>query len=425
MPEPEPPAPPLARPSPLRLCAGLSLVGVAIFALLYCPQALLPTLATAFGQNAAGASLAVSAGTLAMAAGLIPAGLLSDRIGRKTTIVGAMLLAALLTVACAFAPDWRALVILRALCGAALAGAPAAAMAYIGEEAEPAFASTAMGVYIGATALGGMAGRLGAGVAAEAFGWREALFAVGAGGVIAAGAFWMLLPRARRFAPNRRSLAAMPGALAQALAQPVAPWLVLEAGLLMGGFVTIYNYGAFRLSAAPYLLSEGRIGAVFALYIVGALSSPLFGAWAGRAGPARVLPVAVGCMIAGVLLTLVQPLWGVIGALGLLTFGFFGAHAVGSAWMGRAAGAARAQGAAIYLVAYYLGSSVLGSAGGLVWERFGWGGIVAYVGALAGLALLVALRLLRISASASAASADDPAPDRAHGQGFDRSASPR
>jgi YNFM family putative membrane transporter len=138
------------------------------------------------------------------------------------------------------------------------------------------------------------------------------------------------------------------------------------------------------------------VGAVFLLYILGSIGSAMFGARAGKRGHASAFRLPVALMLAGAALTLAQPLWAFIAAMGLLTFGFFGAHAIGSAWVGRVAGERRAQGAALYLMAYYTGSSVLGSAGGLLWERAGWAGVAALVIALVGAALLVGLHLRRL-----------------------------
>ena len=62
--------------------------------------------------------------------------------------------------------------------GRRLAGLPAAATAYLREELHPDTYARAAGLYIGGTALGGMAGRLLTGAVAGAAGWRWALAAV-------------------------------------------------------------------------------------------------------------------------------------------------------------------------------------------------------------------------------------------------------
>ena len=111
--------------------------GFATFAMLYGTQPILPLLSEAFDISPASASLSVSAGTAALALLLIPASILSDRIGRMRVMKTSLTLAAIVALASPFVTDFNQLLVLRALLGAALAGLPAAAMAYLGEEIAP------------------------------------------------------------------------------------------------------------------------------------------------------------------------------------------------------------------------------------------------------------------------------------------------
>jgi YNFM family putative membrane transporter len=81
--------------------------------------------------------------------------------------------------------------------------------------------------------------------------------------------------------------------------------------------------------------------------------------------------------------------------LALFTVGFFAAHTSASGMVGRRATTGRAQASALYLLAYYAGSSLGGWAGGLAYERAAWPGVVGYVGALLVVALGLALLLRR------------------------------
>src|ERR1700753_3210039 len=89
--------------------------GCATFALLYCVQPMLPQFSQAFGVDAAGASWAVSAATIGVAVSLIPIGIGSDRLGRKTLMAASQLLVVGLTMGVAVAPNWRTLLVLRFL----------------------------------------------------------------------------------------------------------------------------------------------------------------------------------------------------------------------------------------------------------------------------------------------------------------------
>ena len=392
-----PAAIPRGDPAFARVLLALLCAGVSTFGLLYCVQPLLPLFAAEFRLGAAGASLAVSGATLALAVGLVFASALSDRLGRKPVMVGALYLAAALTLAAAAAPGWPVLVALRAGAGLALAGAPAVAMAYVSDELEPQAAGLAMGLYIAGTALGGMTGRLGCGALAEAVGWRWAVAAIGAAGGLAALAFQLSLPPSRRHRPRRGEGArARLRGFAAALRDPGLPWLYAEGALVMGAFVTVYNYLAFRLLAPPYGLGQAQVAAVFGLYVLGMVSSPLFGEAAARLGRRKVFWAPVALIGAGVALTALRPLAAVIAGVAVVTMGFFGAHSIASSWVGRRSGANKAAAASLYLLSYYTGASVAGSLGGVFWSRAGWPGVAGFTGALALAALAGAVRLARL-----------------------------
>jgi YNFM family putative membrane transporter len=83
----------------------------------------------------------------------------------------------------------------------------------------------------------------------------------------------------------------------------------------------------------------------------------------------------------------------VITGVAVVTFGFFGGHSVASSWVGLRATHAKAQAAALYLFFYYLGSSLVGSTGGLFWDRWRWPGVAAFVAVLSVTSFVVALGL--------------------------------
>ncbi len=376
------------------LTLAMLFAGFSTFSLLYSVQPLLPLFAADYGLSAEGASLAVSLATGPLAIGILFAGVLSDRIGRRPLMVWAMFVAGALTLAAALVPGWSALLALRLLTGVALAGVPAVAMAYVAEEVDVASVGAAMGLYIAGSAIGGMGGRLVASLVADVAGWRWALGSVGLAGVVMAEAFRRLAPASRGFVPGvgRNPLAG----IASLFRDRALPLLYAEAFLLMGVFVTIYNYAGFRLLAPPYELSQAAVGGVFLLYILGSASSALFGSFAGRIGRRRVFWLPIVLLLGGVAATEARPLAVVILGIALVTVGFFGAHSIASAWVGRRALGNRGQGAALYLFFYYLGSSVLGSAGGVAWTHAGWPGVAAFCLVLGVMALALGVLLARV-----------------------------
>jgi YNFM family putative membrane transporter len=51
----------------------------------------------------------------------------------------------------------------------------------------------------------------------------------------------------------------------------------------------------------------------------------------------------------------------------------------GPTGVGRLAGQGKGHAASLYLLAYYLGGSVLGSVGGWFWEHAGWNAVAAFM----------------------------------------------
>ncbi|WP_144157291.1 MFS transporter [Paraburkholderia sp. BCC1885] len=372
---------------------ALFAAGFATFALLYCVQPLMPLFSADFGVSAAGASLALSLTTGLLAVSMLVAGGLSETWGRKPIMVASLLLSAVLTVICAAVPHWTTLLVMRALMGVALSGLPAVAMAYVGEEMHPRSLGHAMGLYVGGTGLGGMAGRLLTGVITDVWGWRSAVFVIGVLGILSAAVLWRFLPPSRHFVRRELRLAPLVRAFGSHLRDGVLPLLFAEGFLLMGSFVTVYNYVGYRLVAAPFSLSQTRIGFIFAVYLFGIISSTMVGGISGRLGRRVVLPATFILMLAGTAMTLSNQLWLIIAGVAVLTIGFFGTHSIASAWVGARAQVSKAQASSLYLFAYYLGSSVVGSLGGVFWNLHGWHGVVAMACALLLIGLAISLWL--------------------------------
>jgi YNFM family putative membrane transporter len=374
-----------------RAVLGMFFGGFASFAMLYGTQPLLPLLGEEFALSPSTASLSVATGTAALALALIPASLLADRFGRERVMKLAIALAAVLACANALVGDFPQMLVLRALLGVAIAGLPAAAIAYLGDEIAPGSQGRAMGLYIAGSAFGGMCGRFLAGLVSEWLGWRYGLAALGLVGSVAALLFWRTLPPARHFRPQPVALAPLVGETRQILADPGLRSLFAIAALLMGCFVALYNFLGFRLVAAPYALTPSAIGAIFLLYAVGSFSSAWSGRLSDRIGRRNVLWIMVATMAAGLAATLASALPLIIAGVAVFTFGFFGAHTAASGWVSRRATERRALAAALYLACYYLGGSAIGSLAGLAWDHGRWPGLVAALAA--GLTLVLALAL--------------------------------
>ncbi len=399
-----------------RLLAGLFFAGVATFAQLYSPQAALPLIAADLHIAAADAALVVSAATIGLAIGVIPWSVVADRIGRVRAMSIAVTAATVFGLLVPFATNFPLLLTGRLFEGVMVGGVPAIAIAYLTEEIEPQHAARAAGTYVAGTSIGGLLGRLVAGPVAELANWRIGIFAVAVLCAMAAGLFIALVPKPLGFVPRRSRGPGTDGGLLSRLTvilrSPRMLALFAQGLLLMGGFVALYNYLGFRLSAAPFDLPQTVISLLFVAYLAGTWSAAQAGVLAARFGRRSVLLIAIGGMVAGVLLTLSTVLLVVLLGLLVATAGFFAGHAVASGWTGTEAIAGRAQASSLYNLFYYAGSSLFGWLGGVFFMTWGWAGtatLIAFLAVLAG--LLAALVLTGADGSRGGPDMTEPAGD--------------
>jgi len=376
-----------------RVNVALVTAAFCTFALIYCVQPLMPILAAVFKVTPAQSSLALSVTTGLLAIGMLASGIASEMLRRKPLMATSLFASALLTIATAVAPTWHWLLLTRVLMGLTISGLPAVAMAYVSEEIDPASGGLAMGLYIGGTAFGGMTGRLVTGIITDLLSWRWAIGIIGGLGMCGSILFLALLPPSRQFTPRALNFERLKSSLVSHFHGYGLSLLFSMGFLLMGSFISIYNYLGFRLMAAPYNFSQTAVGLLFTVYSVGMFSSAWAGNMAARRGRRAVLLGMVALMGAGVLITMAHATWIILAGLAVMTFGFFGAHAVVSAWIGVSAQRAKAVASSFYLFCYYSGSSVIGTLAGIFWSAKGWPGIAAVVGVLLALALVVVFAL--------------------------------
>ena len=363
------------------------------FAVLYCTQPLIPVFSREFMISPAVASLSVSLTTASLAVFMIGIAWISDAIGRKSMMTTALLASSVLAVAISFSPNFLLLLLIRALQGALLGGFPAIAMAYINEEFNPRCTGLVMGIYVSGTAIGGMMGRIIIGVLTDLFSWHIALAVIGLLSLAVSVWFRFALPDSQNFSPHKRMIKEIVPVLIRNIARPLLLSLYCIGFLIMGSFVACYNYLGCTLMAAPYNLSQTVVGFIFGFYLVGTISSTLMGKLTDLMGNSKVLCIALGIMLAGCLVSLNAKLAIKLLGVTVFTFGFFGSHAVASGWVAKSAASDRAQASSLYLLFYYVGSSVIGFVGGEFLRWNGWSGLVLLVSGALIVALLIGVIL--------------------------------
>lgn len=385
-----------------RMSFALFLAGVATFALLYSTQALLPLISGEFGVAASDASWTVAAATGGLALFVLPMSALSERFGRRTVMTASLAVAVTVGLLVPFAPSIGALVALRAVQGAALAGLPASATAYLAEEVRPRALVTAIGLFVAGNSVGGMSGRIITGWVAQEWGWRVAVGVIGLLAVGCAVAFRLLLPAPAHFTAGSLRPRVLLGTVRDHLSDPLLRRLYAIGALFMTVFGGVYTVIGYRLTAQPFGLAQGVVGSVFLVYLVGTVSASTAGRLVDRLGRRGTFYLAGGTTTTGLLLTLAGSLVPVLLGLVLITAGFFAGHAVASSAVSRTATHGRAQASALYQSSYYIGSSAGSTVGAMAFHAAGWAGTV-------GVGLLAVLGVVTITVAGSHAARRQPA----------------
>ncbi len=354
----------------IALCLGTA----GVFADMYTTQAILPTIGRSFGLSPATTGLTISAVVLAVAAGSLVAGPLSDRIGRKPVMVGASALLVVPTVLCGLAPTFGLLVVCRALQGLLMPGLTSVAIVYVNEQFPGRQRGTAMGVYVGGQVLGGLLARGASAALTGLLDWRLALSAFAlptAGGALALALYLPPVERAGRGHMGVR------WADVGTHLRNVRLLATCVVGFsLFFGFVGTFTYIPYYLTGHPFDVPPVSLGLIYLVWATGILS-PVAGTWSIRIGRQRAIAASLSVACAGMLVTLVPALPVIVLGLGLLAVGMFTAIPSVNLLIGEVTSVARGTASALYLCCYYLGGSVGAVLPGLAWERFGWHGVIA------------------------------------------------
>lgn len=353
---------------------GLSifLAGLSCFAQLYLFQPIMPALVRQFNITPAESSFAVSFSTIGMATGLFGGIFLADRVSRKKLISISLISSSVLTILSALSHHFWALIVINTIKGILLAGSASVVVAYIAEEVHPAVLGTVTSMNIAGNAVGGMSGRIVATLLTGWLSWKLAVLVIGIFCLLCGLFFVWVAPESVHFKPVRVNFFNKLKEMQRHLKIRTLFFMFMLGAILLGCFVSVYNYLAFRLEGEPFNLPHVVIASIYLMYIVGSAGSLSGGILSDRLGIKRVLIFMLALYLSSLFLLLPGNIVSVSIGLGIFTFAFFGAHAIASRVVAQYIPAERSASISIYLLFYYLGSSIFGTLTGIVMHRWGW-----------------------------------------------------
>ena len=360
---------------------------------LFATQAILPTLARAYGVTPAAMGLAVNASTIGMAIAGLAVALLGRRIDRRVGVALSLALLAWPTAALSLAPDLGTFAALRIVQGLAMSAAFALTLSYLAEHCSMAAAAGAFAAYVTGNVASNLFGRLMSAALADHLGLAGNFIVFAGLNLAGAVLAWLTLARS-----TPMPAAAMPPAPLSTL---LNHWRnpALRVGFAIGflilfAFIGTFTYVNFVLARAPIALSAMGLGFVYFVFLPSLFTTPLAGRVIRRFGVQRSFRASLAVAGVGLPLLLLPQLAAVVAGLACVGAGTFFAQATATGFVGRAASDDPGSASGMYLASYFFGGLVGAAVVGQLFERFGWPSAVAAVGAALGLAAWLARGLI-------------------------------
>jgi MFS transporter, YNFM family, putative membrane transport protein len=369
--------------------AAVFLLGLCALLNIYSTQPLLTDLAHDLGVSVGHSTWTISATTLGVAVMAPFAGSISDHLGRKQVMVVAIGATLAATLACAAAWNFPAMLALRFAQGLLIPFVFAVAVAYVAEEYTGATADAANALYVSGTAFGGFCGRFLSGAATSLFGWRSS-FAVLAGVLLVTllvTVAW--LPRERRFRRSPSLLASLQGIGGHFTNGRLLGTCFIGASIL---FLQVgsFTYAGLHLEDPPFGLGTFEIGAVFAVFLVAVVVTPITGRLITRIGRLRTFTLSSLVSLAGLGLTLIPSVPAIIAGLAASSTGVFSGQACAIGYAAASRDSARSSAVGLYLTSYYVGGSIGAVAPAPFYDHAGWSGCAGLLAVVVGAGVFVA-----------------------------------
>lgn len=233
-------------------------------------------------------TLASTIGLVGVGIGAVAVGPLTDRFGRRITLISSIALFSVLTLAVAVAQDVTQFTVLRFLAGLGLGACLPTALAFMSEHARPGRGGTAVTRMMTGYHVGAVLTALLALVLVEPLGWRAMFVVGGVVGLLTLPLLWFRLPESAAFlaarsteagtddtaAPPARSGDVLKG---RYLRVSLGLWVASFMGLLLVyGLNTwlpkIMEGAGYSIQGGTALLLVLNVGAVIGLLVAGSIS---------------------------------------------------------------------------------------------------------------------------------------------------------
>jgi len=360
---------------------------------LFATQAILPSLAKAYGVGPAAMGFAVNASTMGMAVAGLGIGALSHRIDRRLGILLSLAVLAIPTALLASAPDLTVFTLLRVAQGLCMASAFTLTLAYLGEQCSAVDAGGAFAAYITGNVASNLIGRLVSAGIADHLGLALNFYFFATLNLAGAGLVYFTIAHAPIMEAHARRTQSAFAAWREHLRNPQLRAAFGIGFCILFAFIGTFTYVNFVLVRSPLLLTRMDLGFVYFVFLPSIATTLFAGAAVARLGTRLTLWAALGVAVLGLPLLLAPSLAAVLAGMVLVAVGTFFAQATATGVVGHAAKTERGVASGLYLASYFFGGMVGSAVLGQLFDRLGWAACVAGIACALAAAAILAVRL--------------------------------
>ncbi|MCP4429570.1 MAG: MFS transporter [Gammaproteobacteria bacterium] len=342
------------------------------FSTLYVPQPMLPMLADEFNISASQAGLLITVTFLPLGLAPVVYGYFLQAIPARLMLTVALILLMVDQLAFYLVSEYWHLLLLRSIQGLLLPAVFTALMTYCSSMADGGRIRRTMGIYIGATILGGFLGRVIGGFFASGYAWHTAYVVMGC---------LLILPLiALRYASADAEISFSRldiRSISRVMKNRHNRYLYLVLSSVFFVYASILNLIPFRLLEIDPLVSPAVISSLYIGYLVGipiALYSEQISKILGsdRCG----LLSGLGLTGLGVLSYLFRDYTVLLLMMFCFAGGFFFIHSTLSGLVNHLAKEHKGVVNGLYVSIYYLSGALASWLPGIVYEDYGWGSVI-------------------------------------------------
>jgi YNFM family putative membrane transporter len=316
-------------------------------------------------------------------------GYILETFSSKRFLQNAILLLGFLELLFAFSDTYVFLLTIRGLQGLIIPAILTSLMSYISFITPKEKVQQAIGYYIGATIFGGFIGRLLSGFLSDLFGWRLFFILLGIALVVMYGCLHYLSEEVKiNFVKPKFSQ------IMDILKNKTFFNIYMMMFFIFFVFQALLNFLPFQLKTFGNAMGFGKVGLMYAGYIIGFIISirilvliRFFGT------ETKTIIIGIATYALGLQIFHISDYMVMFGGMFVFCAGFFIIHSVASGLISKLAHEKRAISNGLYLSFYYAGGAFGTFAPGVFFEYLGWNAFVVLLSLIVLFTLFFALKI--------------------------------